>query len=34
MALGNGNYTNGNKGSNFDFQLRVLRLLEKILKAL
>lgn len=34
MALGNGNYTNGNKKSNYDFQLRVLLLLQKIFKAL
>ena len=34
MALGNGNYTNGNKGSNFNFQLKVLRLLQRIINAL
>jgi hypothetical protein len=34
MALGNGNYTNGNKGSNFNFQLKVLQALQRILKAI
>ena len=34
MALGNGNYTNGNKGSNFNFQLKVLQALQRILNAL
>jgi hypothetical protein len=34
MALGNGNYTNGNKGSNFNFQLKVLQSLQRILNAI
>lgn len=34
MSLGNGNYTNGNKGSNFNFQLKVLQALQRILNAL
>lgn len=34
MALGNNNYTSGNKGSNFNFQLKVLRALQRILNAL
>lgn len=34
MAIGNGNYTNGNKGSNYSFQLKVLRALQRILNAL
>ena len=33
MALGNGKYTYGNKGSNFNFQLKVLQALQRILKA-
>jgi hypothetical protein len=34
MALGNGNYTNGNKRSNYSFQMKVLRLLQRIINAL
>jgi hypothetical protein len=34
MALGNGNSTNGSKGSNFNFQLKVLQALQRILNAL
>lgn len=33
MSLGNGNKKNGNKGSNYKFQLAVLKLLERIKKA-
>jgi hypothetical protein len=33
MSLGNGNPTNGNKGSNFNFQLKVLQALQRILNA-
>lgn len=34
MALGNGNYTSGNKHSNFNFQLKVLQALQRILNAI
>jgi hypothetical protein len=33
MSLGNGNYTNGNKGSNFNYELKVLQGLERIKEA-
>jgi hypothetical protein len=34
MSLGNGNYTNGSKDSNFNFQLKVLQALQRILNAI
>jgi hypothetical protein len=34
MSLGNNNYKSGSKKSNYDFQLRVLKLLQRILNAL
>ena len=34
MSLGNNNYQSGSKKSNYSFQLKVLRLLERILNAL
>lgn len=34
MGLGNGNYKSGNKKSNFNFQLRFLKALDEIIKAL
>jgi hypothetical protein len=34
MGLGNGNYQSGSKGSNFRFQLNMLKLLDRIIKAL
>lgn len=34
MSLGDNNYTNGNKGSNFNFQLKVLQDLQRILNAI
>lgn len=34
MGLGNGKYDNGNKGSNFDFELTALRILERIAAAI
>lgn len=34
MALGNGNPKEGDKGSNFNFQLKVLQALQRILNAI
>ena len=34
MGLGNGVYKSGSKGSNFRFQLSMLKLLDRILKAI
>ena len=33
MSLGNGNKKEGDKGSNFNFQLKVLQALQRILNA-